>query len=180
MGDKEFWDIVETGCQPPASPDDWWRTLHDLLIQLPPREIVHFDWLFDAKTTAAYTVDLWGAAYLINGGASDDGFYYFRCWLVGMGKKVYEAALLNPDSLADVVDPAQDYEAEIYSVGHNAWCEVSGQPDTEPMDTSWLGQRPRFELVGEDWDFNDDEEVRRRFPRLAELYLGDTTETWPR
>jgi len=33
----------------------------------------------------AYTWDLWGAAYLINGGCSDDGFEYFRRWLVSRG-----------------------------------------------------------------------------------------------
>jgi hypothetical protein len=176
VNDKHFWDIIARCC-PHEDDADWHANLHALLVQLPPKEIAHFDWLFDAKTAAAYTVDLWGAAYTINGGASDDGFYHFRCWLVGMGKKVYEAALKDPDSLANVVSPDGGfYEAGIGSAGWNAWHEATGTPDTEPLDDAWLGPRPREELKGEDWDYDDEEEVRRRFPRLAALYLVDEEE----
>ena len=66
--------------------------------------------------------DLWRVANLANGGASHDGFYYFRLWLVGMGKQVFEAALADPDSLADVLDPAYDmYEAEMYGAAPDAY-----------------------------------------------------------
>ncbi len=53
---------------------------------------------------AANLIDLWGAAYLVNGGCSDDGFHDFRAWLVGRGRHVYESALKNPDTLVDVLD----------------------------------------------------------------------------
>ncbi|MFL6076856.1 MAG: DUF4240 domain-containing protein [Mycobacteriales bacterium] len=36
----------------------------------------------------SYQGDLWGAAYLINGGASDDGFDYFRGWLIARTRGV--------------------------------------------------------------------------------------------
>ena len=108
------------------------------------------------------------AAYVINGGASDDGFYYFRCWLIGMGRRVYEAALADPDSLADAVLPGIDAEAEIYAAAHSAWMAVTGRPDTDPYPARNEGA----ELRGEAWDFDDDEEVRRRLPRLAAIYLG--------
>jgi hypothetical protein len=48
--------------------------------------------------------DQWGAAYLANGGCSDDGFDYFRGWLIGQGRKVYETVLADPDSLAAHAD----------------------------------------------------------------------------
>jgi hypothetical protein len=120
-----------------------------------------------SATCLAYTVDLWGAAYLINGGASDDGFYYFRCWLIGMGRDVYEAAVANPDSLADAVDPGTDAEAGIYAAAHQAWMAVTGRPDTDP----YPARNESAVLRGEDWDFHDDDEVRRRLPRLADMYL---------
>jgi hypothetical protein len=176
VDDKQFWDILSAACDPAESPEEWHEPLHEQLIRLPPREIVHFDWLFDAKTAAAYTVDLWGAAYLINGGASDDGFYYFRCWLVGMGKKVYEAALANPDSLADFVKADEEAEAEIYGAGRQAWYEATNQPDTTPLDDAWLGPRPTEVLQGQDWDYDDDAEMRRRFPRLTAVCIPDEDE----
>jgi hypothetical protein len=132
-----------------------------------PAKIIEWNHIFDRLAARACTVDLWGAAYLINGGASDDGFYYFRCWLIGMGREVYEAAVANPDSLAAVVVPGIDAEAEIYGAAHSAWMAVTGNPDTVP----YPARKEQAELHGEDWNFNDDEEVRRRLPRLAAVYL---------
>ena len=51
---------------------------------------------------ASYREDLWGAAYLINGGASDDGFEYFRGWLMTQGRAVFARAVADPDSLAEL------------------------------------------------------------------------------
>ena len=45
--------------------------------------------------------ELWDAAYLINAGCGDDGFHYFRGWLLGQGHAIWQAALAAPDSLAD-------------------------------------------------------------------------------
>src|SRR5260370_38007008 len=114
MDDKRFWDVIAVACQPGVEDftADWGEGLSKQLATLSPDDIVRFGWWFDQKTDALYTIDHWGAAYRINGGASDDGFFYWRCWVVGMGKQVYEAALADPDSLADVVDPKVfDYEA---------------------------------------------------------------------
>jgi hypothetical protein len=52
----------------------------------------------------AYRWDLWAAAYVINGGASDDGFEYFLGWLMAQGRTRWEATRADPDSLADIVD----------------------------------------------------------------------------
>jgi hypothetical protein len=60
-----------------------------------------------------------------------------------------------------------DAEAEIYAVAHQAWMAVTGRPDTDP----YPARNERAELRGEDWDFDDDVEVRRRLPRLAAKYL---------
>jgi hypothetical protein len=174
LGEKRFWDIIARACPPDGSSDEWFSALRQELLQLSPDEIVHFDWLFQSRLGEACTIDLWGAAYLINGGASDDGFYYFRSWLVGMGQRVYRAALKDPDSLADVVNPDEEYESDIHVVAHRAWEEVTGQRETADMDNAWLGPYPAAdELKGEDWDFDDDAEMRRRLPRLAAMYLED-------
>jgi hypothetical protein len=39
---------------------------------------------------ASYRTVLWAAACLINGGYSDDGFEYFRGWLIVQGRDVFE------------------------------------------------------------------------------------------
>jgi hypothetical protein len=70
-------------------------------------------------------------------------------------------------SLADAVAPGIDAEAEIYAAAHQAWMAVTGSPDTDP----YPARNERAELRGQDWDFNDADEVRRRLPRLAAMYL---------
>ena len=173
MDEKRFWDILSVGCLHDVPPEDWGEPLEGVLRQLDPDDLPAFDRLFDIKTGAAYRRDLWSVANLINGGATDDGFYYFRFWLVGMGKQVYEAALLDPDTLADVVGPrhtASEYEAEIQAAARLAW-RWHGLDEAE-FDRAYdaLGPRPLREFLGE-WVEGD--EFRRRFPRLAALYLSD-------
>lgn len=168
MSDETFWAVIAIACRSdPRMAEQWDRFLVAELKKLPPDEIIAWDRIFDRLAAKAYTVDLWGAAYLINGGASDDGFYYFRCWLICMGRDVYEAALADPDSLADVVDPTLDAEAEPYGAAPEAWAEVTGKPEADFYTTRYTST----DLRGEDWDFDDDAEVRRRVPRLAAIYL---------
>ena len=40
----------------------------------------------------------------MNGGCSDDGFEYFRLWVISRGSEVYENARADPDSLITVAD----------------------------------------------------------------------------
>lgn len=91
MGESHLSDIPDF--------EVWSKALETTLTQLEPMEIVEWNHIFDQLAKYAKTGDLMAACWLINGGAGDDGFYYFRCWLMGMGKNVYEAALINADSL---------------------------------------------------------------------------------
>jgi hypothetical protein len=172
MDVDRFWQIVQTACRSdPHSAEQWDSQLFDELIGLPADEIVEWNHIFDRFAAAAYRTDLWAAAYIINGGASDDGFYYFRCWLIGMGKDVYTSAIRDPDSLADVVTPRWfkegiDTEAEIYAAAHKAWMEVTGQS----YDAPYPARNEAAELVGDNWDFDDSQLVLQRLPRLAGLY----------
>ncbi|MEX0728980.1 MAG: DUF4240 domain-containing protein [Planctomycetaceae bacterium] len=164
---NRFWKlIIEAGLRDILDHEDWAEQLEATLSRLRADEIVEWNQYFDRCAADAYTADLWGAAYLINGGAGDDGFYYFRCWLIGMGRDVYEAALTNPDNLADVVDPSKDAEAEIYAAAHCAWMKVTGHSYEDP----YPARNEHAELKGEMWDFDDDDEVQKRLPRLAALY----------
>ena len=167
MNKQQFWDVIRrAGLAAISDSEDWADRLKTTLVQLEPGEIVEWNHIFDQLAKDAYTTDLIAACCLINTGAGDDGFYYFRCWLIGMGQDVYEAALANPDSLAESVEPHQCAEAEIYGAAHNAWMAVTGKQDTEP----YPARDEHAELIGENWNLDDKSEVRRRLPRLAEMY----------
>ncbi len=169
MTEANFWAIIDRACESDAeSADEWDQRLQAELELLPADDIVAWNHRFDHFAAQAYTTDLWGAAYLINGGASDDGFYYFRCWLIGMGRAVYESALRNPDTLADVVKPEIMAEAEIYAAAHQAWMKVTRRSP----DDDYPARDESAAMVGDEWNFDELDEVRRRFPRLAASYLS--------
>ncbi|MEM8946700.1 MAG: DUF4240 domain-containing protein [Planctomycetota bacterium] len=172
MTHEQFWEIIDEACRAdPRKAEEWDERLAVLLAQLSSEAIIAWDQIFDELVAQAYRNDLWAAAYLINGGASDDGFYYFRCWLVGMGREVYESAVADPDSLTSVVSPQWhaegiDAEAEIYSAAHRAWMQVTGKPDAAEYPV----RSKRAELVGEGWDFDDDDLMSMHLPKLSSLY----------
>ncbi len=168
MTRDDFWAILAE-CPPPTGPDDDCDELTSRLSRLPPPEIVAFDNHLTGLRLAAHRIDLWGAAYLINAGCSDDGFEYFRCWLIGQGREVYEAALDDPDSLADyglvrscILDGSDDCECEQFMyTPDRAYQRITGHELPEGA-----GEYPK---LGEIWDFNDVEEMSRRYPRLSAL-----------
>jgi len=103
----------------------------------------------------AYDHDLWGAAYLLNGGCSDDGFDYFRGWLIGQGQEVYENALRDPQSLRNVTGPCVSCENFLY-IAMDAYEARTGQ-QLPPR------RRARVELKGRHWD---DDELPFLYPKL--------------
>ena len=167
MDKQQFWEIVAQSRPSQAThPEDCEPRLVELLKRLDADEIVQWNHIFDKLANDAYTCDQIAACNLINGGASDDGFCYYRCWLVGMGQEVYENALANPDSLADVVSGDYEAQAEIYDAANRAWMAVTGNPDTMPYPAS----DETTQLQGEDWDIDDKAEVARRLPKLSAMY----------
>jgi len=167
QGDK-FWQIVKRAAESDHDPDAHEQALRMELRELTLQEIMSFEVAFRHYLNKAYTWDLWGAAYVIHGGCSDDGFEYFRRWLVSRGRDVYEAALADPDSLAQLnIRPGPDGVCEfeaIYYVAGQIFKEKGGQGDvrdySEP-EAGLGGPGPSGE------PFEDDEEhLARRYPKL--------------
>lgn len=161
MERARFWEIVEAAG---ATTPEGCARLTEQLTGLTPEEIVGFDRHFDELFVAADRWDLWGAAYVIGGGCSDDGFADFRGWLVAAGREVYELALRDPDALAGVPDAAEEEcfcELVLYATSR-AYEAKTGEPLPD-------NDVPAGATVGEDWDFEDTDEMRRRYPRLCEL-----------
>jgi hypothetical protein len=137
MTANEFWNIIETSHQQADGDHEaQMETLESALEKLEANELIEFQNFFDEAHTVSYRADLWGAASLMNGGGSDDGFDYFRGWLIAQGRKAFEAALENPDSLADTVpeDAEADFEFEnqdILNVAGRVWEVKTGLESKE-------------------------------------------------
>jgi hypothetical protein len=104
MKKPDFWKHIELSKR--SDPEEHEERLVNRLSKLPPSDILQFEKWWNSVHDAAYTWKLWGAAYLMNGGCSDDGFVYFRSWLILKGEAIYAAALKDPDTLSRVrVEP---------------------------------------------------------------------------
>jgi hypothetical protein len=109
-----FWQLIEDANQMSNNDiDEQVRILVDSLTELPVEEILEFDRIFNEMFVKSYSPELWSAAFLINGECTEEGFDFFRGWLIAQGRDVFELALKDPDVLADVVNEiAGDIECE--------------------------------------------------------------------
>jgi len=176
-----FWGLVEDARagvdDTVADPDGVADALTKALGGLEADQIAGFGVELARLQVESYRWDLWAAAYLINSGASEDGFDSFRGWLIAQGREVWEAAMAEPDSLADVVDEDrpegfEGFDGEgVLHVGSHAYKNVTGDEpaywkavDAEAPDTPDLP-------AGKEIDFDDEDDLEAHLPRLAALYL---------
>lgn len=166
---KQFWKVLESAYRPDGP--DHFESLKSELNQLRWFEVVEFQVRFDEAMAAANLIDLWGAAYLIDGGCSDDGFRDFRSWLVGRGRHAYEAALKHPDSLADILEgePVDGFGLDAAAV--RVYEAMTGTSDFYERLDREEKDLPPPPPEGIDWDFDDEDEMKKRFPKLCHLYL---------
>ena len=114
MTPDEFWAVIDRARQraTPNSEPAMLDALYRELVKLPDQELFAWYDLQQSYMALAHTPKLFAAAVLINGGSSDDRFTDFTAWLVVQGKTVYESALANPDSLAQIDLPFDNAEWE--------------------------------------------------------------------
>ncbi len=174
MPADKFWQIIERAALSDHDPGAHAEALRTALSQLALDEIKSFEVAFRRYLNEAYTWNLWGAAHVIHGGSSDDGFEYFRRWLVSRGRGAFEAALADPDSLARLdarPGPWGVWEFEaIYYVARDVFEEKGGEGDLRDYseaEAGMDGRRPSGE------PFEDDEaHLAQRYPKLWQRFAA--------
>jgi len=172
MDETEFWELVDaTREAAEGDPEEHAELLVERLVQMDPDAVLDFARHFESRYNRAYHWDLWGAAWVLLDGASDDAFDFFRCWLIGQGREVFEGAVHNPDSLADLLD---DFDEELDGDGEElgyaadeAYEQLTGvvAPD--------LGIPPAPpEPEGTPIDFENESVLAERYPKLWERFKG--------
>jgi hypothetical protein len=172
MTADQFWQIIEASrAGSRGNKDAQVAALTTQLAELTPADVAEFERLFEEQANRAYHWDLWGAAYVIRGGCSDDSFADFRDWLISMGREVFERALQDADSLADLAlgsngDEETCFE-ELAYVAAQVYQEQTGEemPDTDIKSPS--------QPAGEEWA-EETAILAQRFPRLWAKYGWET------
>ena len=160
MDHSMFWRIIQTakdGAQ--GDQDKQLDLIREALIQLPAESIIAFDHIMDEYRALSYRRDLWAAATIINAGCSDDGFDYFRAWLIAQGRRVFESALQNPETLHEVIVMDPDWEAGCEGFLYVA-LEAYEQKTGRDMP---IHPAPPQKLTGLAWS----EDIDEMFPELS-------------
>lgn len=174
MDETEFWELID-GSREAAEgdPEEQADLLVERLMGLDPDAVVDFARHFEARYNRAYRWDLWAAAVILLDGASDDAFDYFRCWLIGQGREVFEGALHDPDRLADLLpdfDEEEDGDAEdLGYAADEAYERLTGSV----MPDLGIAPAPR-EPLGPVIDIEDDDALEYRFPALWDRFRGQS------
>lgn len=176
MDEEQFWAIVQTAVDEAGNDEDeYLEVAKRELSKLSLKEMIGFRLRTDKLLYDSYTSEMWCAGYLMNGGCSDDGFEYFRLWVISRGRKAYEAAMANPDNLIDYIgdDDEMDFFAfeSFWYVALEAFEEVVDAELYDYIDDENFktceGNYPNFEF---NWEEDDPESMQKLCPRLFEKF----------
>jgi hypothetical protein len=163
MDKAEFWQIIaQSKAQANNSQEVQAKALAEVLNKLSADEIIEFKKHFTDLMDYAYRWDLWAAAYIIGGGGcSDEDFIDFRSWLISRGEATFEAAVNNPDSLADyLADPdlEEPFFEDFLYVANDVFADQTGAE--MPLYHRDISSEPQ----GEEWENHDN--LKAKFPKL--------------
>ncbi|WP_205020015.1 DUF4240 domain-containing protein [Streptomyces sp. HB132] len=170
MDETEFWEIIDSTREAAeGDPEEHADLLVERLTQLDPDSVLDFARHFEARYNRAYSWDLWGAAAVLLGGASDDAFDYFRCWLIAQGREVFEGAMHDPDSLAGLLD---DFDEGLDGDGEDlGYAADEAYEQLTGVVTPDLGLPPQAaEPAGTPFGFDDDAALAERYPALWDRF----------
>jgi hypothetical protein len=163
MERDEFWNIIDDAGESADDAEETAEAVVERLQSKTPKEIIAFAQTLTDIMKESYRWDLWAVAYIINGGCSDDGFEYFRAWLIAQGRERYDAALANPEVIGDWAEPDECECEELMGAGWDAYLAKTGN---EFPDGAIHVDYPD-DPIGESWKEDDLEE---RYPALSEKF----------
>jgi len=171
IDEDQFWAIIETAKKSSDDLEDFAQMITANLAQLSTAEIIGFHLREQKLRFDSYTSDLWCAAYIMNGGCSDDCFEYFRCWIIAQGKAVFYSSLKNPDSLVNLYSSeTEEYDFEdLMYVASEAFEQKTGKDIEDFIDYNQFktneAHHPDFTFT---WEEDNEESMKKICPQLME------------
>ena len=164
MNTDEFWQLIEaTHQESGGDPEKQADLLVKALVNMPVDAILDYQRIQDGLENRAYRGDLWNAAYLIGEGCGDDGFMDFRAWLIAQGRKVYEDAIQDPETLAELVSVERRFDTQwegLLYVGGYAYEQKTNTQDGIPISQELPSLDETHPLT------DDDDELKTLYPKL--------------
>ena len=183
MDTVHFWKIMDYGFEKGKFDNKIKeQAILEQLVKLTPEQIQEFEIIFQQMNKMASTWGNFAAQTVIEGGSSDDRFYYFRCWLMSLGQKNFDETIKNPDYLASLDIPFNEKYGEYYCqfeelipIADRAYEIVTKKdPSTDTTfprphaDKLGLFYDSGTDMTGTEWDSND--ELPKIVPLLSKKY----------
>jgi hypothetical protein len=186
---EDFWTLIEGSSTATNSQRERTKWLTGQVARLSAPAITEFELHLAAQRKRADTRLMWGAAWnIMQGWCSDDSFFYFQSWLVGLGRDALEQVASNPDSLAEIPQitrlagrPRSDWSPDEWPewellnyVAHHAYESATGEGDGLDNALRAQGLRRICDAAPEDdpWNYDDPGQRRVKLPCLTALLTG--------
>ncbi|MEP5340858.1 MAG: DUF4240 domain-containing protein [Algibacter sp.] len=168
LDETVFWNIVDLSIKNTKNQDDQERYLVKEIGKLTLKQMIGFRLRTDKLLYDTYNSKMWCAGYIMNGGCSDDGFEYFRNWIISRGKKTYYKAKENPDSLiTEFIEGDEYYDFEsFWYVALTAFENKTGKELYDYISDDFKtneGNYPNFEFT---WKEEEPETMKAICPVL--------------
>jgi len=172
LTEEQFWEIIEKSNKG--------NDLKAELSKLSKEEIFGYKYWWDYFHMESYNQALWAVAYTVLGGCSDDGFDYFRYWLVTRGKDVYKKAIQDADSLCNEFEDVADgeypeWEEIAYApmeVFEEKWDKDFYDAEDEAQESIEFIDTPRPQLIFE-WNEGDEASIKAVCPKTFKKWWGN-------
>ncbi|QBN17649.1 DUF4240 domain-containing protein [Flavobacterium nackdongense] len=174
LEEDKFWLIIDHSLKKSSNQEEQEKILIQEIEQLSPKEMIGFRLRTDKLLYDTYTSEIWCAGYMMNGGCSDDGFEYFRCWIISRGKNAYYKTKLNPDYLInEISEDSEFYDFEsFWYVALTAFKNKTGKELYDYIDNEKFkaneGNYPEFKFT---WEENNPESMRIICPKLYQKFM---------
>lgn len=155
-----FWDLISDARKIAGNKYDFIDNLKTVLETFHPNEIRIFQKHLLTKLNELNSWDIWALAYIVRRGCGDDGFDYFKTWVVSKGEQAYNAVLsLDEKSLLDVFDEDPQLEELMYLAG-----EIYEDKTGDIMKPIKVKHQ---KIKGNEWT---EENLQTVFPTLCKIF----------
>jgi len=165
MDSEEFWRAVEDARSRARSDKEFCAHMKCMLKRLNEEGIRQYYKTYSDIEANAHSFRLWGAAYIINNGCSDDDIFGFIAWLISQGRQTFDRVVADPDVLAEYTFPKSGTFLEKFELLAIQMYErkIGEMPPPDEKN----GKKQEEEKW---WDFDDVDEMKARYPKLFERY----------
>lgn len=177
-----YWQIIENSLDTADSLAQQEENLIKELIRLTPEDIIGFKLRTEFLLFQSYQSELWCAATIMNEECSEEGFDFFRLWLISQGKDIFTDAIMNPDLLAKYFDEGFNeddlYEFESFStIPDKAFILNYNQEINNFINyNDFKYSKENYSEIEKNWDEENATTLQIICPKLYTIFIENISE----